>query len=111
MGKITKNGIDLKVGDVVDVWWAPRKDTITKITPYNGSYPGKSGARIAHFVYVSGMTIGNDEHFDVLVDGTPDPDLSILPEYRNAMDAMDVALSIDEMACIYLEFLHMGKGI
>lgn len=27
---------DLKVGDVIRVWWKPGRDTITRLTPYTG---------------------------------------------------------------------------
>lgn len=53
-------GHELRVGDVIDVWWEPNRDTITKLVPYEG--PLKTtvlpGARLADFALnKTGMTI------------------------------------------------------
>ena len=32
------NGKDLRVGDTIDVWWKPGRDTITELRPYVGPY-------------------------------------------------------------------------
>lgn len=44
-------GAALKVGDTIEVWWAPKLATITKLTPYAGPlvhlFP--EGASIATF--------------------------------------------------------------
>lgn len=54
-------GAQLKVGDTIKVWWTPGKDTIIKLTSYNGVYknlPGWEGVKIAEFViFKTGMTI------------------------------------------------------
>ena len=52
---------DLKVGDVIEVWWQPNRDVITGIVPYAGplAYLWPEGAVIFHFALLkSGMTAG-----------------------------------------------------
>lgn len=59
-------GKDLKVGDTIEVWWRPRRDTITNLAPYTGplAYLFKDGARLAEFaICQSGMTVENDRYF------------------------------------------------
>lgn len=65
----TVQGSELKVGDTIEVWWTPRRDTITALRPYMGllEYLWPGGARIAEFALLkSGMTVGPDEDFKVL---------------------------------------------
>ncbi len=63
-------GRDLRVGDVIEVWWAPRSDRITKLVPYTGSIKGLEGAQLADFaVNNTGMTIEAGMVFDVLERG------------------------------------------
>jgi len=62
-------GSELKVGDTIEVWWAPRRDTITELKPYNGplAYLFKGGAQLATFaLHKSGMTIDNADSYDVI---------------------------------------------
>jgi len=65
---ITLRGKDLRVGDTVEVWWSPRRDTITALRPYTGPLKCfKHGARIADFaISRTGMTIDGGEDFVVL---------------------------------------------
>lgn len=58
-------GSDLKVGDVIEVWWTPKRDTITALEPYTGplAYLFPKGAQIARFAMCSGMTIDNGDTF------------------------------------------------
>jgi hypothetical protein len=67
---ITKRGKDLKVGDVIEVWWKPHKDRITELTPYEGPldylWKDKGGAQIAKFEVTSlEMTIEPQSMFQV----------------------------------------------
>jgi hypothetical protein len=62
-------GKSLEVGDVIEVWWAPRRDTITRLKPYKGplEYLWKEGAQIAYFAQCTGgMTIDNSDVYMVL---------------------------------------------
>lgn len=66
-----KLGKDLKVGDIIEVWWSPKRDIITKLTDYNGplnyclNIGGK--ARLASFeINKTGMTIEPNARFEVL---------------------------------------------
>lgn len=62
-------GCDLGIGDVIEVWWAPRRDQIVALKPYRGALAGlfRHGAQIATFA-VSGleMTISNGERYNVI---------------------------------------------
>jgi hypothetical protein len=62
-------GSKLKVGDTIEVWWAPKRDTITALSPYTGTlkrlFP--KGAQLASFaICKTGMTIENDNYFTVI---------------------------------------------
>lgn len=62
-------GAELQPGDVIEVWWFPRRDTILKLTPYTGPLADvfKKGAQIAVFAQnVNGMTIDNAALYRVL---------------------------------------------
>lgn len=39
----------IKVGDVVEVWWAPRRDTVIGIHPYKGRLECMKGGWIFEF--------------------------------------------------------------
>jgi hypothetical protein len=63
-------GRDLKVGDIIGVWWSspaqpyPRREMIESIRPYKGklSHLWPMGANLVSFtVNRTGMTIGNDD--------------------------------------------------
>lgn len=48
----------LRVGDTIEVWWSPRRDTITALKPYKGPLVCLKGARLADFAILkTGMTI------------------------------------------------------
>lgn len=54
------SGRALKVGDTIEVWWPPKRDTITALRPYSGAAKYSEGARIATFaIHTGGMTIDN----------------------------------------------------
>jgi hypothetical protein len=63
-------GKHLKVGDTIEVWWQPKRDTITNMTPHSGKNayifePG--GAQFFTFqVNQAGISMGNNDHFWVL---------------------------------------------
>jgi hypothetical protein len=49
---------ELRVGDTIEVWWAPHRDTITALYPYRGPLACLQGGQIAEFAILkSGMTI------------------------------------------------------
>lgn len=59
-------GNELRVGDTIEVWWSPRRDTITNLTPYTGplKHIFTAGARIALFALnTGGMTIDHNETY------------------------------------------------
>lgn len=54
----TLPGSALRVGDTIEVWWRPGRDTITKLVPYTGCLPCLHGAQLADFALLpTGMTI------------------------------------------------------
>jgi hypothetical protein len=64
----TIKGSDLKVGDVMKVWWQTHRDTITELRPYRGPLQSlwPEGAQIAIFAYLTtGMTIDNSDDYEV----------------------------------------------
>jgi len=65
----TKRGADLRVGDVIEVWWGhSHRDVITDLQPYTGplAYLFPNGAQLADFALLrTGMTIDNDDDFTV----------------------------------------------
>lgn len=49
---------ELQVGDTIEVWWSPRRDTITRLSPYTGPLACLKGAKIASFALNRvGMTL------------------------------------------------------
>ena len=61
-------GKDLKVGDVIEVWFAPHRNRIETLTPINGPYADNilKGARIATFLLGNlAMTIEANSLFTV----------------------------------------------
>ena len=53
-------GRDLKVGDVIEIWWRPGRDRIVQLTPYSGVFQNDldfSGARVARFALRLSMTV------------------------------------------------------
>lgn len=68
-GPLQLDGKDLRVGDTIETWWAPGRDTITELRPYRGplAYLWPEGARIAAFaLFKVGMTIEPQADFVVL---------------------------------------------
>lgn len=60
------SGRDLRVGDVIETWWKPNRDTITKLEPYTGTlrHVFTGGARCASFsVNKTGLTIENNGRY------------------------------------------------
>ena len=54
------SGTELKVGDTIETWWKPNRDTITSLRPYHGplNYLWDGKAQIATFALLkTGMTI------------------------------------------------------
>jgi hypothetical protein len=61
---MTVSGSELKVGDTIEVWWTPRRDTIVGLKPYTGPLANlfPEGAQIAEFALLkTGMTIDNSD--------------------------------------------------
>ncbi len=64
---ITVEGKDLRVGDTIEVWWSPKRDTITALRPYTGPLECLAGAQLAEFaLYRAGMTIEANHDFVVV---------------------------------------------
>ena len=64
---MTVRGGDLRVGDVIEVWWQPRRDTIIELRPYRGPLANlfPAGAQIAIFAQLrNGMTIDNSDIYE-----------------------------------------------
>ena len=62
-------GTALRVGDTIEVWWRPGRDTITALAPYTGplAYLWPEGARIASFALNrTGMTIEPQGSYQLL---------------------------------------------
>ena len=60
-------GRELKVGDTIEVWWHPHRDTIVSLRPYEGSLLKlwTDGAQIAEFALLkTGMTIDNGDIYE-----------------------------------------------
>lgn len=66
-------GKELKIGDVIETWWAPNRDTILSLETYIGPltcFP--EGAQIAGFAMnASGMTIENGMTYSRISKGLP----------------------------------------
>jgi len=70
----TIHGEDLRLGDVVRVWWGCKRDTVTGFREYTGTYRFESpwkGAQIVEFAAlpVVGMTVLANDRFEVLSRG------------------------------------------
>lgn len=62
-------GSDLKVGDTIETWWHPGRDTITDLFPYIGplAHLWQGTARIAAFALNNvGMTIEPQMRYTVV---------------------------------------------
>jgi hypothetical protein len=60
-------GSALKVGDTIEVWWAPNRDTITGLRKYDGplAHLFPDGAKLADFALLkTGMTIDNGNFYN-----------------------------------------------
>jgi hypothetical protein len=60
------SGKELQIGDTIEVWWTPGRDTVTTLRPYSGPLANlfPDGAQIAGFALLgTGMTIDNAERF------------------------------------------------
>lgn len=65
-------GKDLRVGDTIECWWTPGRDTVVELIPYQGVYKDTvlRGARIGLFAIMTrGMTIEADADFNVIARG------------------------------------------
>ena len=57
-------GYELRVGDVIDVWWRPNRDQVVALAPYVGPLECLRGARVAEFaLWRGGMTIPAGETY------------------------------------------------
>jgi hypothetical protein len=62
-------GSELRVGDTIETWWAPNRDTITRLVPYRGAhaYMREAGWQIAYFAqHRGGMMINPTASFELL---------------------------------------------
>jgi hypothetical protein len=64
----TVSGSELQVGDTIEVWWTPNRDTILSLEPYRGPLTNlfAEGAQIASFAVGPGMTIDNGERYELV---------------------------------------------
>jgi hypothetical protein len=68
----TIDGADLRPGDTIAVWWAPNRDTITRLEPYTGPLECLRGGRIAYFALLrGGMTIEPGSQHELIARGAP----------------------------------------
>jgi hypothetical protein len=61
-------GCDLRIGNMIAVWWKPGYDIITELRPYSGPliYLFPDGAQLATFVTRAMMTIENADYYNVV---------------------------------------------
>jgi hypothetical protein len=67
---IETRGVDLKIGDEIEVWWRPGTDRVTALAPYKGNLEDLlgQGAQVAEFALSRlGMTIEPGVIYDVVV--------------------------------------------
>jgi hypothetical protein len=60
---------DVKVGDVLEVWWAPRRDIVTAIAPYRGPLECMQGGWIFTFALLpvkGGMSVAPGDTFQMI---------------------------------------------
>ncbi len=57
-------GSELEVGDVIEVFWKPYRDTITGFRSLRHATPGYS--RAADFATGPGMTVPDNDYFQVV---------------------------------------------
>lgn len=61
------SGDSLKVGDTIEVWWKPNRDTITKIEPYDGPMRKYGITGILRFALnPTGMSFCDDDDFTLI---------------------------------------------
>lgn len=73
MTTVMVDGKDLRVGDVIEVWWQPRREQITRLEPYSG--PFDFICCVARFALSpTGMSIGRNQRYTVL-NRTPETEL------------------------------------
>jgi hypothetical protein len=64
-------GKDLRVGDVIEVWWSAGGDMIASLAPYGGRLRCLAGARIAELAVSGfGMTLIADEDYYLISRGS-----------------------------------------
>lgn len=64
-----KTTAQLKIGDTIEVWWRPGRDTITALKPYNGPLLSTlgEGTKLADFeLNKCGMTLESGAIFEVV---------------------------------------------
>lgn len=56
---------DVKVGDILEVWWNPSRDTVTAIRSYQGPLECMQGGWIFEFALLPsrGMTVAPGDRF------------------------------------------------
>jgi len=74
---------ELKIGDTIEVWWAPRKDRIVNIRPYDGMLDCMKGGFILEFAQNNtGMTAAPKEYFTLLHRAGPQENPEAEPEEK-----------------------------
>lgn len=67
--KTTIAANQVKVGDTVEVWWRPRRDTVTAIEPYKGPLECMQGGWIFKFALLAaknGMSVAPGDMFELI---------------------------------------------
>lgn len=67
MKTVTKSTNELKVGDTIEVWWQPKRDTIVSLVDYTGPLECVKGGKLAEFALnKSGMSMCPGDEFKVI---------------------------------------------
>jgi len=61
----TVKGSEVRVGDILEVWWNPGRDTVTGIRPYEGRLDCMKGGWIFEFALLpsGSMTVAPNDRF------------------------------------------------
>lgn len=67
---------EVKVGDVLEVWWTPKHDTVIGVEPYDGPLACMRGGRVFRFAALpvrGGMTAAPGDVFQKVVPTQEEP--------------------------------------
>lgn len=71
MSKQMIEAVNVRIGDVLEVWWSPRRDTVTDINPYRGPLACMQGGWVFSFALLPSkdMTVDSEDTFHRLAMG------------------------------------------